>query len=111
MLAPRTLIIVSLAVFVAVAASRAAWSAQQPDVRRQAISYLREVNTLQARQFHGAKRYATAVELLVQTPLPAGWTFTMAIDGTNYLALLTGQEGEAFTTSNKGLIYEGRVLR
>jgi len=93
----------------------AAPAVQQPNAaaqeRRAAITYLREVNTVQMRHLSSAKRYATRNELLIQSPLPAGWSFVMVTDQTGYVALLTGQLGEAFTTSNVGVIYEGRVIR
>lgn len=105
-----------IAVFIASAVVLAPFSAtrvsaRQSDSRREAIAYLREVNTFQAKHFHTAKRYATASELLVQSPPPMGWVFTLVVDQTAYLALLTGSAGEAFTTSNKGSIYAGEVLR
>jgi hypothetical protein len=111
MLPKGVLIIASVVVLAAFAAPGRDVGARQADIRRQAITYLRELNTVQLQHFHSAKRYATPTELLVQSPLPPGWTFTMVVDPTGYLALLTGPQGDALTTSNKGLIYTGEVLR
>jgi hypothetical protein len=112
MFAPKAaLILASVVVFAALATTGRGACAQQADSRRQAIAYLRDVNTIQLQHFHGSKRYATPRDLLVLSPLPPGWTFTMVVDRTGYLALVTGLEGEAFTTSDKGLIYAGEVLR
>lgn len=113
MFAPRAAVMIAgvVVVIAAFAGTERGVSARQADLRRQAIAYLREVNTLQLQHFHSAKRYTAPADLLVQSPLPSGWTFAMVVDQTGYLALLTGLDGEAFTTSNKGLIYAGAVLR
>lgn len=93
--------------------------AAPPVGRREAITHLRLVNTLQAASASSARRYLSRAEINAQIAesaipsLPAGGRLEVFADESGYMAVVTlaGTCPRSFTTGKDGLIFEGTPLR